>query len=184
MPALATAVPAGSFTADPQHSSFGFAVRHMGVSTFRGTFEDVAAQVAGDGTDVRLEGQARVDSISIRAPAEFRAHVLGDDFFAAERHPEIAFRSTRVELHEGGEATVEGELELKGVVRPVTAHGRFDGPVTNPYGKTLIALELSTTVDRRDFDMHWNAPLPGSDRLALGNEVTITAHLELVQDER
>ncbi len=181
MPALAPAVPAGSFTADPLHSSFGFAVRHMGVSTFRGTFEDVAAQLVGDGADLRLEGRARVDSISIKAPAEFRAHVLGDDFFAADRHPEIAFRSTRIELHDDGQATVEGELELKGIVRPVTAHGVVDGPVTNPYGATLVALELSTTVDRRDFDMHWNAPLPASDRLALGTDVTITAHLELVK---
>ncbi len=182
MPALATAVPAGSFTADPQHSSFGFAVRHMGVSTFRGTFDDVAAQLTGDGADLRLEGQARVESISIKAPVEFRGHVLSDEFFAAERHPEIAFRSTRIELHEGGEATVEGELELKGTARPVTAHGTFDGPVTNPYGKTLVALELSTTVDRRDFDIRWEATLPGSDKLALDHDVTISAHLEFVLD--
>jgi polyisoprenoid-binding protein YceI len=176
------AIPAGTFTVDPIHSSFGFAVRHMGVSTYRGTFDDVTARLESDGTAVRLEGQAKVESISIRTPDMFRAHVLGDDFLAAERHPEIAFRSTRVELRDGGEATVEGELEIKGISRPVTAHGEIQGPVTNPYGKTLVAVELSTVVDRRDYDMRWEATLPGSDKLALDYDVTITAHLEFVLD--
>jgi len=179
-----TAAPAltGTFTADPVHSSFGFAVKHMGVSTFRGTFDDVAARLEGDGDQLRVEGRAQVESISIRTPDMFRAHVLGDEFFAADRHPEVAFRSSRVELHDGGQATVEGELEMKGIARPVTAHGTYGGPVTNPYGKTLFALELSTTVDRRDFDMHWNATLPNSDKAALAHEVTITAHLEFLGD--
>ncbi len=176
------AVPAGSFTVDTVHSSFGFAVKHMGVSTFRGTFDEVTARLESDGTDLRLEGQAKVESISIRTPDMFRAHVLSDEFFAAERHPEIAFRSSRIEVREGGEATVEGELEIKGIARPVTAHGEVQGPVTNPYGKTLVALELSTTVDRRDFDIRWEATLPGSDKLALDHDVTISAHLEFVLD--
>jgi polyisoprenoid-binding protein YceI len=183
MATLATpAVPTGSYTADLVHSSFGFAVKHMGVSTFRGTFDDVAARLDSDGGQLRVEGQAKVESISIRTPDMFRAHVLSEEFFAAERHPEIAFRSTRIEVREDGEATVEGELEIKGTTRPVTAHGTLAGPVTNPYGKTLVALELATTVDRRDFDIRWEAKLPGSDKLALDFDVQITAHLEFVLD--
>src|SRR2546430_16871662 len=80
---------AGTYKADPIHSSFGFAVRHMGVSTFRGSFSDVEATLA-DGV---LEGRAKVESISIVSPADFRAHVLGSDFFDAHGHPQAAFRS-------------------------------------------------------------------------------------------
>src|SRR6202008_3237820 len=96
----------GTFTADPIHSSFGFAVKHMGVQTFRGTLDDVQATLA-DGV---LEGRAKVESISIRQPDDFRNHVLGEDFFAAAAHPEVTFRSNDIELNDDGTAAVRGEL--------------------------------------------------------------------------
>ena len=87
----ATSTPlAGTYTADPVHSSFGFAVRYQGVSLFRGTLDDVAATLA----DGRLEGTAKVESISIRTPEQFRAHVLSAEFFDAANHPEVTFTST------------------------------------------------------------------------------------------
>src|ERR671927_756057 len=114
----ATATPlAGTYTVDPVHSSFGFAVKYQGVSVFRGTLDEVAATLAGG----RLEGAAKVESISIRTPEQFRAHVLSPEFFDAESHPEVRFVSTGVELADNGEAVVAGQLTIKGITKPVVA---------------------------------------------------------------
>jgi polyisoprenoid-binding protein YceI len=177
----ATQAFTGTFTADPHHSSFLFAVQHMKVSTFRATFGDVEARLEGAESGVSLEGRARVASISITNPPQFREHVVnGEEFFDGGNHPEIVFRSTRVELAEDGGAAVDGELEIKGIARPVTATGTYQPPIEDPYGASRGALELRTVVDRRDWDMNWQMPLPaGGD--ALGYEVEVTVALELVK---
>ena len=85
----------GTYKLDPNHSSFQFSVTHLGLSTFRPSFGDIDARLAADddGT-IALVGNARVDSISIDDP-DFRAHVVhGADFFEADAHPLIVFRST------------------------------------------------------------------------------------------
>ena len=82
----------GSYKVDPVHSSFGFAVRYMGVSTFRSTFSEVEATLTGEPGQLQLEGRAKVESIGIHSPAEFRAHVLSEEFFDADNHPQIEFR--------------------------------------------------------------------------------------------
>ena len=171
----------GRFVADPDHSSFQFAVRHMKVSRFRAVFGDVEAELAGDDSGLSLDGRARVESVSIGSPADFRAHVVnGADFFDATRYPEIAFRSTRVELGEDGAAHVEGELEIKGVTRPLVASGTYSAPVEDPFGAVRAAIELATTIDRRDWGLDWQMPLPnGGDVLAW--EVELTVSLELVK---
>ncbi len=172
----------GSYTGDADHSSFGFAVRHMTVSTFRGSFGDVAAKVvAADDGALLISGSADVASISVKSPVDLRTHLLGEDFFDAERHPRIAFRSAPARAAEDGSITLQGELTIRNVTRPVVATGTLVGPVEDPFGGTRAALELQATIDRRDYGMTWNMPLPkGGD--ALGTEVTITVHLELLAD--
>jgi polyisoprenoid-binding protein YceI len=172
----------GTFIADPNHSSFMFAVKHMKVSTFRAGFGDVEARLVGEEAGLSLEGRARTESISISNPPEFREHVVnGEDFFDAGNHPEIVFRSTSVELDEDGRARVDGELEIKGISRPLTATGSYEPPVEDPYGLTRTALDLRATVDRRDWGMGWQMPLPnGGD--VLGYEVELTVQLELISE--
>ena len=85
----------------------------MKVSTFGASFRDVDARLIADASELRLEGEAGVESISIADPPEFREHVVrGADFFDADNHPEILFRSERVDLTENGAATVEGESTI------------------------------------------------------------------------
>ncbi|SRR4051794_35889436 len=172
----ATQPLAGRFQADPVHSSFGFAVKHMGVNTFRGTLADVDASLS-DGV---LEGRAKVESISITNPPEFRGHVLGEDFFDAERHPEVSFRSTDVDLADDGTATVRGELTIKGITREVVATGTWTPPAETPMGTYVAAIELSTDLDRTQYGMTWNAPLPKGGNI-LGEKVALNIHLELQQ---
>jgi polyisoprenoid-binding protein YceI len=170
-----------TFTADPAHSSFLFSVQHMKVSSFRATFGDVEARLEGGESGVSLEGSARVASVSITDPPEMREHVVnGEEFFDGGNHPEIAFRSTHVELAEDGGVAVDGELEIKGIAWPVTATGTYRPPVEDPFGAARMAIELRAIVDRRDWDMNWQMPLPAGGE-ALGYEVEISVHLELVK---
>ncbi len=169
---------AGAYAADPIHSSFSFAVRYMGVSTFRGTLGEVAATLTAGADGVALEGAAEVESISIRTPQQFRDHVLSADFFDAASHPQVAFRSTRVELTGDGRAVVDGELTIKGVTQPVHAEGGW-----SPEAETLSGrrahLSLETTIDRTAYGVSWNADLPAGGK-ALANDVTLTIELALV----
>jgi polyisoprenoid-binding protein YceI len=173
---------AGTFAVDPVHSSVEFAVRHMGVSLFRARFEDVTARLVGTEEGVRLEGSTPVESVSIRSPREFREHVVHSaDFFDAGNHPEISLRADDIVLGEDGTATVRGALTIRGATRPVTATGAFHAPIVGIDGLRRGALELTATVDRRDWGLNWQAALPGGGD-ALGNEVQLSAHLELVEE--
>ena len=174
-----TATPlAGTYAADPIHSSFGFAVRYQGVSVFRGTLSDVTATLA----DGRLEGAAQVESISIRTPEQFRAHVLSEEFFDAANHPEVKFVSTNVDLREDGTAEIQGELTIKGITNPVTATGTWIAPAADAYGNARAHLNLEAKIDRTQWQMNWNMPLPSGGN-ALANEVTLTVDLSLTEQQ-
>ena len=163
------AIPAGTWTLDPVHSQVGYAVRHAGVSLFRGGIDDFDAVLA----DRTLSGGAKVTGITVQ-DENLAGHLLSPDFFDAARFPEVRFASTDLN-RDGDRLVVDGELELRGTRRPVRLTGTISGPVNDRIGITL-----ETTVDRTDFGMSWNMELPGGGS-ALENEVTLTADLELVK---
>jgi len=171
------------YQADPVHSSFGFAVTYQGISTFRGTFDEVAATLApaADG-DLQLDGRAKVESISIRQPEAFRVHVLSDEFFGAESHPEVVFESTTADLAEDGGATIEGTLTIKGIAKPVVARGSWRALEADAFGRKRAHLALEAVVNRHDYKMEWNAPLPNGGQ-ALADDVTIIVDLSLIAAE-
>jgi polyisoprenoid-binding protein YceI len=181
---MATAVQpfAGVYHADPVHSSFGFGVLYSGTGKFRGKLDEVTATLTAGDDGLVLEGAARVESISIREPEMFRAHVLGPEFFDADSHPEVTFRSTSVDLAEDGTARVEGELTIAGVTREVAAAGTWAAPVPAAGGGQRAGLELATVIDRRDFGFEWQMELPGGGD-ALAYDVSLEIDLQLVQRE-
>ena len=172
---------AGTYRAQPVPSSFAFAVRHSGVFWYRGSLSDVAATLRRDGDALALEGSARVDSISVIEPAAMRASVLGPDFFDAERHPEITFRSTAVRLADDGRAEVDGELTIRGVTHPVAANGHYAPPRPGGYGE-IGGLQLHTSFDRREFGFEWHMELPGGGD-AVGWEVEVDIDLLLTRED-
>jgi polyisoprenoid-binding protein YceI len=173
---------AGTYHADPVHSSFGFAVEYSGTGKFRGTLDGVSAALTAGDDGLSLEGAARVESISIRQPEMFRAHVLGPEFFDADNHPEVTFKSTKVELSEDGTARLDGELTIAGTTRPVAAAGTWSEPVPAAGGGLRAGLEVATVIDRRDFGFEWQMQLPnGGDALAY--DVTLEVNLLLIQKD-
>jgi polyisoprenoid-binding protein YceI len=171
----------GTYRAQPLPSSFAFAVRHSGVFWYRGSLSDVAATLRGDGDALALEGSARVDSISVVEPSAMRASVLGPDFFDAEHHPEITFRSTAVRLADDGGAEVDGELTIRGVTRPVSAGGHYAAPRQSSFGE-IAGLQLRTSFDRREFGLHWQMELPGGGN-AVGWDVEVEIDLLLTRED-
>jgi polyisoprenoid-binding protein YceI len=165
-----TAVPVGTWQADPVHSSVGFAVKYLGVATFTGELTNFEATLS----DGELAGKAQVASVEVK-DENLKAHLQAPDFFDAERHPEVSFSGRDV-----GDGRFEGELTIKGVTLPATLAGTVTGPVTDPYGNERYGLALTTVVDRTAFGLSWNAPLPGGG-FALANDVTLKADLSLVK---
>jgi polyisoprenoid-binding protein YceI len=176
----APTIPAGAYTVDPVHSSVGFEVKHM-ISTFRGGFRDYEARLeSGDGR-FRLEGSADVASVDVR-DENLAAHLHGPDFFDAERTPRIEFSSDRIEIAGDGTLELEGELTIRGVTKPIEAVGRLEHVGADLGGSDRVGVSLEATVDRRDYGIEWNAPLPKGG-VALGNEVSLVVDLELVPEE-
>lgn len=178
--AIASRIPTGAWSVDKVHSRVGFEVEHLGMSDFRGSFDDYDARLVAGFDGFSVEGKARVESVNV-ADEQLEGHLLSPEFFDAERHAEIGFRSTAFELADDGALTVEGELTIRGTTERVEARGRVGEASIDPAGNNRIGIELETTVDRHRFGLDWNADLPNG-RKALGEDVRLTVTLELVEE--
>ncbi len=174
-------IPAGTWTVDPIHSSIGFAIVHNGVSTFRSRFSGYEARLSG-GEEPHLEGAVDVASVAI-AEEQLKGHLLSPDFFDAERHPQLRFGSSELDIAEDGSVRVHGELEIKGQKHEVEASGRFAQLGADLGGGGRVGLSLEATVDRRSFGLDWNADLPSGGQV-LDYEVSIAVELELVAEAK
>ena len=147
-------VPTGTWNADPNHSQVDFSVKHMKISTIRGTFPDVTATLTG-GESPTLAGSIEIASVTTRDETR-DGHLLSPDFFDAERYPRASFVATLVEPDR-----IVGEFALKGVTKEIELSAAFTGPETDPWGNERIGLELEGEIDRHDYGVSWNTPLPG-----------------------
>ena len=168
------ALPTGTWSVDPVHSSVGFGVEYM-AGTFSGTFNEFDVAI----TDGVLQGSAKVASVQVKDP-NLEAHLQTPDFFDAERHPELSFRSNSIE-RQGEELKIDGEITIKGHTEPVLITGVISEPIVDPYGGTRYGLKLEATIDRDRFGVSWNAALPNGEP-AMSNQVTITAELQLSKE--
>ena len=167
-------VPTGTWKADTVHSSVAFEVPYA-VATFGGEVPDFEANLS----DGKLAGSARIESIQVK-DENLQAHLLSPEFFDAERHPVVSFSGTL--SRDGDQATVDGDITIKGITRPATLTGTITGPAVDHFGSNRLGLKLQATVDRTAFDIKWNMPLPNGEP-ALANQVTLKAELTLVGQE-
>jgi polyisoprenoid-binding protein YceI len=172
-------IPAGTWQSDPVHSTVGFAVRHA-VGTFRGGFGQFEASLSDSSGEPRLSGRVPVESVEVKEE-NLETHLLSPEFFDRDRTPEITFESSKV-AGDGDELVVDGELTVKGITRAVTARGKLTGPIPGADGKDRLGIELETTVDRHDYGLDWNMDMPDGSKI-LGDEVTLTVHLELIKEQ-
>lgn len=174
MTTTAQQIPTDTYNLDPVHSNIGFAVQFNGVSIFRGQFEQVEAKLE-DGV---LIGTAQAESIKTAIP-QLHAQLAAPEFFDVESTPTVTFRSTDIRIADDSSVEVDGELEIRGVAKPVTARGRFSSGV-GMTGSEVVGLELQARIDRRDYGLNWQQLLPGGGE-ALGWEVSLEVHLQLAR---
>ena len=177
-----TALLAGTYRLDPVHSSASFAVKHMVVATFRGRFEDFDATLTVDEAgNASLSGLVKVASIELK-DENLTAHVGSPDFFDLERYPEIRFEAAQIEIADDGQVKIAGELTIKDQTHRVESTGTIAGPAVTLGDVTKLGLTLETVIDRTQYGLNWNAPLPKGG-FALANDVKLTVELELAREE-
>ena len=167
-------LPTGVWSLDKIHSTIGFEIPYL-AGTFRGQFTDVAARVDEKG----LTGSARVASIDVK-DENLSTHLQSPDFFDAERSPELKFESREVD-RSGERITVRGDITIRGVTKPVELTGTISEPLTDYADRERFGLKLETAVDRTEFGVNWNAPLPSGEP-ALQNEVKLVAELYFIKE--
>ena len=172
----------GRWAVDPNHSSIGFTVRHLGVSKVRGRFNvfDVDVVIGETLDDTTVTATIDVASIDT-GNADRDAHVLSADIVDVERRPTIGFRSTRV-VDAGDHYAVEGDLTIGEITRPVTLAVELGGLEEFPGGPRHAGFEATTQIKRKDFDIDVALP-PGVSAVALGDVIQIEIDLQLLEPD-
>jgi len=189
VPALAVAllVPAPTRAAtwelDPAHSTIGFAIRHMMISTVRGQFRTFTGKATGDPkTPDKAAIEASIDAASIDTANEKRdGHLKSPDFFDVAKFPTITFKSKTITDAGAGKAKVTGDLTMHGVTKEVVLE--VEGPtqvIKDPMGNTRAGAHATAKINRKDFGIAYNKALDGGG-LMVGDEVEITIDVEAVQ---
>lgn len=166
-------VPTGTWTVDPIHSSVGFEVKHMMISTVRGHFKryEGTLEAAEDYHHSRVWGSVEVASIDTNN-ADRDEHLLGPDFFDAEHWPSITFESTAIDHVEGGTYRVTGNLTIKGVTREIEVEANVEGAAVDPWGKDRVGIAVRGSIDRNEFGLTWQQSLVGGGML-VGDQVAL-----------
>jgi len=169
----------GTYAIDPTHSRIGFVARHAMVTKVRGSFNEFEGSGYFDAehpANSRLQLTIQSASIDTRN-ADRDAHLKSNDFFAMETYPEITFVSTAVEQVDDTNFQVTGDLTIKGVTKPVTVDFEYAGGAVDPYQNQRIGFDGTTTVNRKDWGVNWNAALEAggvlvSEKVTLEFEVS------------
>jgi polyisoprenoid-binding protein YceI len=170
-----------TYDIDPSHSSATFKVRHLMVSNVRGELGQITGRVVIDESDLsRSHVEATIDATAINTRDEKRdAHLRSPDFFDVQKYPTITFRSTRVLPGKSGHLQVTGALTIRGITREVTLDVEPLSPeVRDPWGNDKRGVTATTRINRKDFEVSWNAALDGGG-LVVGDEVSVTLEVEL-----
>lgn len=168
---------AGTWVLDPSHSEVTFSVRHMMISKVRGTFGMKSATLVAPENPLDAKVTASVDVTSVDTKDEGRdTHLRSGDFFDAENHPTMEFVSTRTRV-EDGDFFVDGDLTIRGTTKPVSFAFDFGGFGVDPWGNYKAGASATTTINREDFGLTWNAALETGGVL-VGKDITINLDLQ------
>jgi polyisoprenoid-binding protein YceI len=167
---------------DKSHTGINFSIPHMVISEVTGNFKDFDMQVIAekaDFTDLAVTADIKVASINTEEPKR-DAHLKSDDFFNAEKFPDIKFKSTSVEKLDAKNYKINGELTIRDVTKKVTFNAVFAGTVKSPWGQTVAVWKASTSINRFDYNLKWSKAIE-TGGLVAGDVVTINLNIELTK---
>lgn len=169
---------------DPSHTKVGFSVRHFGISETDGFFRNYTGTVKAEKenfSDLEVKVIVQIDSIDTN-DAQRDAHLKADDFFNAEKFPEMKFESTKLETTAAAnEYKMHGSLTIRGITKPVIFDLEFAGIVPeDPFGNTKAGFLISGIINRQDFGLSFNVLL-GTGNLAVSDKVKINIPVQLLK---
>jgi polyisoprenoid-binding protein YceI len=172
---------AGTWKLDPAHSDVGFVVGHLVMSKVHGRFDAFSGTVVTDEDLARSSVNVSIEAASVNTHLPVRDNqVRSADFLDAEHFPNITFASTAVREKEG-RYFVDGDLTIRGRTLPVTLDLNVNGFSPDTFGATRVSFSATTTIDRNDFGVSFNAPIPGLDKaMLLSDTVAINLDVEAV----
>lgn len=175
-----TNIESGTYSIDSVHSQVGFEVKHLGISTFRGSFSGFAGSITvGESGIEKIEGT--IDVASVEVPDKTLAgHLLSPDFFDAENHPQGSFVSTGVEPGGDGTYRVTGDFSLRGVVQPIELTVEVEGAGPGMDGTAVLSLVASGVINRNDFGISWGATVE-SGAAVVAEKVKLVLTIEAVK---
>jgi len=168
----------GTWGVDPEHSSIEFRVRHLMIEAVKGRFLDFEGGLE-TGEAPQIAGRVRAASLETHHQ-ERDEHLRSADFFDVERHPEIVFVSSKVDVTDDGSLLLAGGLTIKGITRPVEFAGAYRGAGIGLDGRERIGFELRGKLDRLDYGLSWNRTLEAGGIL-VGNTVELTLAVAAVR---
>jgi polyisoprenoid-binding protein YceI len=179
--AVATLIPTGTWTVDPAHTNVGFSVKHLGIATVRGKFEQFegALEIGEELSSGRAHGTVQGASINTN-DAGRDEHLRSADFFGVEANPELRFESIGIRPLDEDTFEVEGELTMNGITNPVTLTAVVQGTETDPWGNERVGLEVIGQLNRGDWNMTFNQAL-GSGNLLVGEKVKLELDISAVK---
>lgn len=179
---LETPIPNSTevWSLDPSHTQVGFAVKHLMISNVKGRFPEAAGTVRlNENSGAEIEIAIQAGSITTQ-DAKRDAHLRSADFLHADEYPEIRFTGGRIEGKLDAKFSVHGNIEIRGVTKPVTLYVINQGGLIDPWGNARIGYIATATINRRDFGLEWNMALEAGGVL-VGDDVRITIETELVR---
>ena len=170
---------AGKWKIDPVHSEVSFVVRHMVVSKVRGRFDTFEGEFVTAEDPLQSSATVSIDLRSVNTGNSDRDnHVRSGDFFDVETYPTMTYRSTGIRQG-GGDFLLDGELTIRGVTRPITLKLEVNGFGPDAYGGTRSGFSASGELNRQDFGVSYNGPIPGADgAMVLSDKVSLTIEVE------
>ncbi len=170
---------AGTWDIDTIHSEVSFVVRHLMVSKVRGRFDRFGGTIVTDADLTRSSVNVTIDASSVNTNEPTRDnHVRSADFLDVENFPTMTFVSTGIRNEQGAYA-VDGDLTIRGTTRPVTLAVELNGFIADPYGGTRVGFSATAEINRDDFAVSFNGPIPGTDNaMVLSNKVQLTLEVE------
>jgi polyisoprenoid-binding protein YceI len=179
---MTTGTKIATYAIDSSHSSAEFSVKHMMISTVKGTFREIEGTIKIDEeAPERSSVEAAISTASVDTGVGMRDDDLrSENFFYVAQYPRITFRSTSVEPVDGDTWRVKGDLTIRDVTREVVLDTEFGGKVSDPWGAERIGFTAETSINRKDFGLNYNAVLE-TGGVVVGDKVKITLHIEAVR---
>lgn len=169
---------------DPDHSQVIFKVKHLGISTVTGRFDQFEGTYAFDEENL---DNSKVDVVirtsSINTNEEDRDdHLRSPDFLHVEKNPTITFKSKEVKKGDGEDFTIVGDLTINGITKEVELDAEYGGSVTDPRGNQRTAFTAETKIDRKDYGITWNKTLDAGG-VVVGDDVKIILEVEGIKNK-